>query len=209
MTRKHYWGIATLIILLIGTGVFSIRLLKNQDTEPKRVYNAPSNEVLGTLRHNQDTPTPETADKVSEPNGKLHETPLDNTNLISGEMPNIQEIMTETNTETDIDMEKIIDKTYADYLKTWENQLSQMSPTSQKIIKSLITPVTKAEIRETLSLSEHELTEWQKSMSERFSIHQDRLSYIDNLMKKNEADKEWINSLLENLNTYKTERNNE
>lgn len=36
MTRRIYWGLATLIILLIGVSAFL--LLQNTDTEPKRVY---------------------------------------------------------------------------------------------------------------------------------------------------------------------------
>ena len=44
MKSRIYWGVALLIILLIGVSVFM--LMRNTDTEPKVVYRVPSTEVV-------------------------------------------------------------------------------------------------------------------------------------------------------------------
>lgn len=49
MKSKLYWGLATLIILIIGAGVFSMIQIGKQDTEPNIIYKAPSQEVLDNL----------------------------------------------------------------------------------------------------------------------------------------------------------------
>lgn len=65
MTRKLYWGIATLIVLLIGVSVFM--LMHNTDTEPEKVYRdvEPSKEVMDSLRQGEMKPT-------EEPDGHFH-----------------------------------------------------------------------------------------------------------------------------------------
>lgn len=150
MKTKLYWGIATLIILIICAGIFSIQLIGNQDTEPQKVFNPPSDEVLDNLRHKQVTPTPEITEKA-KPIGESHETPHDKTSLISGEIPHIQEMFndthTDTETESEIDLEKRIDEAYTDLIKSIEDDLSQLSPASREMIRSVLQYPTKAEYR--------------------------------------------------------------
>ena len=48
MKSRMYWGVAILIILLIGVSVFM--LMRNRDTEPKVIYKVPSAEVMQQVR---------------------------------------------------------------------------------------------------------------------------------------------------------------
>ena len=64
MTRKIYWGLAILIVLLIGVSVFL--LMQNTDTEPKVIINDVSEEQLDDIRkqiHSQIKSTPKPPDE--------------------------------------------------------------------------------------------------------------------------------------------------
>ncbi|MYF97688.1 hypothetical protein F4212_00925 [Candidatus Poribacteria bacterium] len=87
MKRKHYWGIATLIILLIGASVFL--LLRNTDTEPIVVYNGDVEPSTGNRQSGKKLAETDKFTKWFEE--KKDELVSDDSEVVKGKMPEGQE----------------------------------------------------------------------------------------------------------------------
>ena len=95
MTRRAYWGIATLIILLIG--ISAVLLMRNTDTEPEIVINDVSDEQIAKI-HSQSKPTQKLVKKVdrqpppgASPHGHWHDDEWHNEPHVPiGSLPTVQ-----------------------------------------------------------------------------------------------------------------------
>ena len=82
--KKLYWGLAILIILLIGVSVFLV--IRNTDTEPKTIYKdvEPSKEVM-------DTPSKQNLNENSQPAENTQHTAKKPINKANAEVRNTTE----------------------------------------------------------------------------------------------------------------------
>lgn len=100
MKGRKYWGLAILIILLIGASVFM--LMHNTDTEPEKVYKdvvEPSKEVVDGLRQSQMKPAEETighyhADGTWHEGTHAEHAPVSQNQTVSTEAPASEPIWT-------------------------------------------------------------------------------------------------------------------
>ena len=143
MKGRIYWGVAILIILLIGAFVFM--LMRNTDTEPEKVYKdvvEPSKEVMDDLRQSQMKPAEETVGHYHA-DGTWHEgthaehAPVPQNQTVSSEAPASEPIWTREKLARQLEWEL---QHLPEQIEIWKDLVKSLEETIAMVSESYHNP---------------------------------------------------------------------